>query len=248
MANTYTVTPNIIPGNVTIGGTLNVQGDELKVGLASPYVRVAKFSPNVGMFSVNLQKDLTTRDDVTKPAYGLHYTLSSETLASRFVAVSGAVQSWAERMVVQASTVAQVVHGAAGAIRIMLVSIRAGTLGANSMMVCRMFGTLATVAGGGFNVVGQFGANNAPTLTFPQSTTTAFDLSVLVSAQGATNSQILQAFGIGTGLTIPAAQVSASNDTTADQFFQVNVVGINASDVMTVYGIETAILNASGPI
>jgi hypothetical protein len=64
MPNGYTVTPNVIPGNVTIQGNLNVVGDTLRVGQVAPYTRIGKADIDTGGWSFNQSLDSThTRDD-----------------------------------------------------------------------------------------------------------------------------------------------------------------------------------------
>lgn len=53
MANSFTTVPNVLPGNVTIGGNLTVAGDVLRIGSVAPYHRIGKTSSTVGEQSFN---------------------------------------------------------------------------------------------------------------------------------------------------------------------------------------------------
>lgn len=57
MSNSYATVPNILPGNVTIGGDLTVGGNTIRVGTASPFVRLQKIPAGGGALGYN-------RDDI----------------------------------------------------------------------------------------------------------------------------------------------------------------------------------------
>ncbi len=62
MANSYATVPNVLPGNVTIGGNLTVSGDQLRIGAAAPFVRLGKTATPEMLLSFNLGFDDLTRD------------------------------------------------------------------------------------------------------------------------------------------------------------------------------------------
>lgn len=67
MPNSYTAVPNVIPGQLSVGGDLDVKG-ELRVGPFTGRARIAMINNATAAFGFNLQKDEATRDDVSKGA------------------------------------------------------------------------------------------------------------------------------------------------------------------------------------
>lgn len=62
LPNSYTVLPNIIPGNVSIGGTLTISGDTLRLGSAPPFVRLQRRDANFGLVSFNWDRIAVASD------------------------------------------------------------------------------------------------------------------------------------------------------------------------------------------
>lgn len=77
MPNSYATVPNILPGNVTIGGNLTVGGDQIRIGAASPFTRIAKIPAGGAAFSYNFDNLLATTD------------AASQNLAFRLVEAAG---------------------------------------------------------------------------------------------------------------------------------------------------------------
>ncbi len=71
MANTYATVPNVLPGNVTIGGTLTVSGDFIRIGAASPFCRVGKSTIGGAILTYNVGNDVATRDNGAAAAASL---------------------------------------------------------------------------------------------------------------------------------------------------------------------------------
>lgn len=90
MANSYAVVPNILPGNVTIGGNLTVGGDVLRLGAAAPFVRLAKVAGTRALWSYNLGTDLVTRDSAGVRAMALFFEEAILGLNVREVGTAGA--------------------------------------------------------------------------------------------------------------------------------------------------------------
>ena len=74
MANGYTIVPSIIPGPLTVNGILTVNNNcGIRIGGASPFLRLFTFAGGFGFMSMNLGCDLATRDNpaVAAQAYEL---------------------------------------------------------------------------------------------------------------------------------------------------------------------------------
>ncbi len=77
MPNSYATVPNILPGNVTIGGDLTVSGNTIRIGAAAPYTRVQKIPAGGGSFGYNFD-DIAAATDA-----------ASQNLRVRLLAAAG---------------------------------------------------------------------------------------------------------------------------------------------------------------
>ncbi len=68
MPNSYATVPNILPGNVTIGGDLTVGGNQIRIGAASPYTRIAKVPAGGAALSYNFDNLLALTDAASRNA------------------------------------------------------------------------------------------------------------------------------------------------------------------------------------
>jgi hypothetical protein len=249
VANTYTVTPNLVAGNLTVTGNLMVQGDEMRLGLVAPYVRVVKLLPNNGGFTVNLQKDYATRDDVTKMAYALTYgTVAPGNLAPRLGNVAGAISLTAERIVVATDTTIHNGTGAGGDLAVLNRTIRGNMLGASSMLLLTAWGYAITVASGGVQFYGNFGGTAFPQPTIPASVSTLFELRWLITNVNAQNVQRILVLASGSSVVMPTAGAAGAADTSLDQSLVLNAHFLQPGDSAAVLGIEAAVLNSFGPV
>src|SRR6266571_5677762 len=72
MANGYTAVPSIIPGNLTVQGTLTLSNDGgIRIGAGAPFVRLYKRGAGGMGLSYNLGVDDLSRDLSAPPIWGL---------------------------------------------------------------------------------------------------------------------------------------------------------------------------------
>lgn len=73
MANSYIAIPNVLPGNVTIGGTLTVAGNEIVVGSFAEKIHIAMDAQNVAKIAWNQKQGSTSRDNAAKAANAIFF-------------------------------------------------------------------------------------------------------------------------------------------------------------------------------
>jgi hypothetical protein len=72
MANSYTATPSVIPGKLTVGGDLDVKGTVL-VGPFTSRLRLFSFSDGEGDITFNLGSDRSTQDEANQSSAGMKF-------------------------------------------------------------------------------------------------------------------------------------------------------------------------------
>lgn len=249
MANNYATIPAIIPGNLVVAGNLTVQGDELKVGAAFPYARIFKVNAGRGGLSVNLQKDLVTRDDVSKAGYALNYDCAAPGNAStQMENIAGISFGTAQRIVLASRSVPVIGTGAGGDLAVISSLVRGNAIGANGILTLRVWGWFQTIAAGGITFNGSFGGIGIPGPSIAASVTTVFEACYFVANTNSAVSNRMMSAAYGSNIVNTQATVTATVDTTADQFIALTTHFLQATDQGAVLGCEVAVVNSRGPV
>jgi hypothetical protein len=221
--------------------------DELRVGAATPYARIMRQSTLTSSFSGNLQKDLVTRDDVTKYGYALTYNQGAQVLSSRVINLAGVANISAIPICIWADYAGHTFTGSTVVQSVSGHTIRAGTLAATSGVYIRLRGSVITVAGGSMTVALYFGAAGIASCAIGASLNGRFVVDAIMINRGATNSQLC-AFATQTpGQPVALGADSAAVDSTIDQTVAVQSQAGNVGDTVTFDIIDATLITNFTP-
>lgn len=247
MPNGYAVVPNILPGNVTVGGNLTIAGDQLQIGATSPFVRLGK--PNVAgmLLSHNVQFDAASKDVNTSFAFALtHDSTQPQLIFRRSNAAAGVVIQTPPTAIFTDYTA----HDHTGTVTVDTIYskiIRGGLLGANGGLRWRCM--MSTVAQGATNTVVSFNLGATLIVNWPFTALQDLAFDVYLANTGALNAQWRHGLTINmsTGAQNPNSGAHAV-DTSVDQTFSVTVQNGAATDHQVFRFLAVELINSFGPV
>jgi hypothetical protein len=247
MPNGYAVVPNVLPGNVTIGGNLTVAGDQIRIGAAAPFTRVGKDAGGRMMFSVNLLNDLVSRDNAGLPAQGLFSDAAYAFLFRKNLNAAGTVFTPAQPEAWLADFSQHAHTGTVTEDTIYSKVLPGGMIGANGGLRVRVVMTDSSQLGVNTTVRFKLGGTTFLTVTF--NVITAFLWDFYIANRGAANSQVIQGLQtiLGTGV-VSVINTTLAKDTTADQTFAVTAQNGTASDAQSFDEAHVELVNSYGPV
>ncbi len=131
MPNSYATVPNILPGNVTIGGDLTVSGNTIRVGAAAPFTRVQKLPATGGAaFGYNVDVIASSADQAAESNALKMLAAAHRPFETRY-ASAGGLTGGDLGNIIGWSGVTVNVTGTVAATTVFSVTIQAGTLGIN---------------------------------------------------------------------------------------------------------------------
>ncbi len=146
MANSYIAVPNVLPGNVTVGGNLTVAGNEITIGSFTRKMRIGVFSNNFGRISWNQLLGGTSRDDASAVAQSLFFGAGVSPLGMEYENTAGNVHDTSPCNTLLTDYTLHTNTGNTTENTIYSKTLRAGLLGANGGFIVRMM-MLPTVQG-----------------------------------------------------------------------------------------------------
>lgn len=215
MPNAYATVPNVLPGNVTIGGDLTVSGNTIRIGAAAPFTRVQKLPAGGGTLSYN-RNSITANTDVASRNISLILlpnasrplqTLDHDGVGGQNFGDLQVTWGWnANTINFTGTTVEQTIF---------TLPIRGGFLGVNGGFYVRVYasgttqGAVATAFRLKFGgvIVGSFATAVAEKVEF----------GAFVGNQGATNSQRAYAWFVGSASVYISQDTAVAVDTTVLQ-------------------------------
>jgi hypothetical protein len=237
----------VLPGNVSIGGNLTVNGDQLRIGAASPFVRLFKKSLLVGQLSTNIQADGITRDDLTNKAYllGMNVSADGPDLFRENAAGNGM-----DTALVSAIFTDYTSHTHTGTTTedtIYSKVIRGGTIGANGALKLKL-NFVPTVQGA---TLGSWRVKLGGTILASGSISTAHTNTIEghIFNQNAQNAQ--NAWLVFTDLaagTLALSQNTFAIDTSVDQTLTVTFQNGTSTDSQRFDFINVELANSFGPV
>lgn len=247
MPNGYTVVPNVIPGNVTIGGNLTVQGDQLQVGNIAPFLRAGKSSGSLTPFvGGNMGFDLASID-IARPAWALLFDAGGRNLKMRELNAASALMDTALPQALLTDYTAHAHTGTVTEDTIYTKLIRGGVMGANGGLLGRIL-VASTVQGGvATSIRVRFGANLMVSWSFAAPGTF-----ILTFFTGNRNSQAQQ-INYSAAQSIAGAAPSGGSgatavDTSADVTATITVQNGAAGDTQSFDFTELRLQNSFGPV
>lgn len=247
MPNGYAVIPNILPGNVTIGGNLTLTGSEIKLGAAAPFTRLVRAAGGNALFTNNLQSDLATRDDGAQAANALDLFQATVPLLVRRMNAAGNFMDVAPAQALFTDFVQHNNSGNVAENTIWSKVIRANTLGANGGF--RVRAGMQDVAQGGVPTNIRFKLGGVTFFTTAIAAVSNMIWDFVVCNRNATNSQVWEgiAFNVSAG-TVAYVNAGTAVDTTADTTFSVTSQSGAAGDSQNFNHIVVTLMNSFGPV
>ncbi len=131
MPNSYATVPNILPGNVTIGGNLTVSGDTIRIGAATPFTRVQKLPAGGASISYNVDRISAVTDLAQQNLWLMMLESGALPLQGRWHDGIGGSNTFAVPMALGWTGVTTNVTGTVAETTVFSVSIRGGFFGAS---------------------------------------------------------------------------------------------------------------------
>lgn len=212
----------------------------LRVGAATPYVRVMNQPGTIGGWSCNLQNDYATRDNTSLAACSYEYNASQQSLQERTVDAAGnGIIANPPRMFWYDHG-AKNITGVTGLQTIGSRTIYANELGINGGIYVVMYGLVATGTGGSCGMAWNWGGTSTLFYTIPAVTSSGFVLELWISNQNTLNTQrglarinlvtsIIQSslipYSVATGSLNTTLSLTCTNGIAADQLFVSGIEG-----------------------
>lgn len=217
VANSYTATPGIVPGPLTVNGPLTINNDcGITLGGSSPFVRVFKNGGIQGIMSYNLGCDSTTRDNAAVAARALR--LRSDGFAPDIFELNPAGTAFL-RLLDHSLAISGTVVGNTGNVTENTIKSRiifGNTLDAHSSLIVEVAYNAAVQGATATTLRLRFGGVVVANFTKAVTGLGAFRF-VLWNA-GATNAQNGEGYAIDTAAaTVVAGFAGLAIDTTVDQ-------------------------------
>lgn len=249
MPNGYTAVPNVLPGNVTIGGNLFVGGDLLRVGAAAPYVRLQKSAPAQCNVTFNVDAVTPTRDTAAE-AFNLfqNITASNGPQLQRFNS-AGSTHLEALLSTMFTDYTAHTNTGNVTENTIYSKVLRANLLGPNGAMRIRMAFASAGQGAGTTNL--RIKLAGTAEVTIPLVTADAganHELEAICANRGSVSSQFWSALKVASGIATLVTNGTDTVNTGADQTLSVTLQSPNVGDSWTINRISIELLNTIGPV
>lgn len=248
MPNSFTVLPNVLPGNVTIGGNLTVSGDQLRIGAASPFVRLGKDGSGFMLLSQNIQFDDITRDAAGAAAFGRLYVAPNAGDRPLLINTAGNQMTMAALQVLFSDSTSHSHTGTTTEDTIYSRVIRANTLANNSILHLYLRMLNSAQAAGAPTLRLKFGAGNTVNaVTFAAAT--SYDVHLYTAYQNSSSACAVR--GVKTNLstgTVEVLSTGGSTDITADETFSVTIQNVTAGDSQAFEIAVLELLNSFGPV
>ncbi len=219
MANGYVIVPNILPGNVTIGGNLIVGGDSIRIGVATPYCRVGKDASARAFVSHNLAPDTVTRDLAANKASELVFEALIGAWADTLINQNGAAQNARLHSLIGEQGTNLNITGTVAETTVYSTTIFAGLLGAHGAVHLKwMFAsTVQGATASTFRI--KYGGSTIVSFTLATAQIAVVD--VVLWNQGAANAQRCHGVILTNGVAPATLTGTLAIDSTVDQTFAV---------------------------
>lgn len=246
MPNSFTVVPNIIPGNVTIGGTLTVGGEELRVGAGIPFVRIGRDTSSRGGISWNYDMQTGAKD--SGPTSAAFLNVAVDPVNPSYLRINPANTSRTEALSTGIFT-DYVAHNHTGTTTedtIYTKTIPANTMGANGAL--RGFLRWSSSSQGATNTTIRIKLGTSVVLiTF--ATVDSFFVDFLFANQNAANANVnhFTRVALSTG-TVTGGGGATSQDTSVDTTFSITVTNGTSTDAQQFQAMGVQQFNSFGPV
>lgn len=215
MPNSYAVAPGVVPGNLTVAGTLAVQGNSITLGVADPIVRLFKTASNGAVLSSNLQTDLATRDNTGVSAFALQLVSPGSRTVLQRLNVAGTSRTEAFWNSIFTAGVQTAHTGTTTEDTIFTAPVRGKTLINNGYLRLQSLVNVTVQGATAGTVRLRFGGVliGAASIT----ATGAFSIDLLLSENGVTNQQICYMTVLSGTAVVALVRAQIAVDDTVDE-------------------------------
>jgi hypothetical protein len=246
MSNSFTVFPNVLPGNVTIGGNLTVSGDQVRIGAAAPFMRIGKDAASAGSVLFNVGFDQATLDSGAITGHQLQFNQGVNGILPKKYNTAAAQQAMALLTAIFTDNTQHVHTGDITKDSIVTKVIRGGLIGANGGISGRVQFFASTQGAGSSQIFADLGGNIA-NMSF--STAGQYEFEFHLANRNAQNSAIL--WGKLTNFTagtVTGVVNTSANDLSVDQTLTIFLQNANNTDSQTVNHVLVTLDNSFGPV
>ncbi len=213
MANTYTAVPNVIPGNVTIGGNLTVSGDQIRIGAAAPFCRVGKRSALIAAISHNYDLISGANDVGQNNLYLDLVAAAGNPLSGRWHDGTGGQNFYGLGQFFAFSAVSVNVTGTVAETTVFTLNVRGGFFGANGGI--RWWWSAFPAAQGGVATTLRVRIGATAVFSRPTTLVAGVHAEGRIMNQNAQNSQRASMWGNDSGVLLGPQDATAAIDTSA---------------------------------
>jgi hypothetical protein len=247
MPNGYSVVPNVLPGNVTIGGNLTVGGDQVRIGAATPYVRIGKDVFSKLLLSYNIDFNNFTLDNGAQGSQSLGMNLTGTALSFNRTNSLGQGNAMALSAPLLTDFTFHNNTGNTAENTIYSKLIRGGVIGANGgihahvLMLAPTQGAVATF------VRFKFGGATLLASNFSAVSNVIWDLWLLNNNNQANNNMHQLTRNITTA-AFNGSQAQFAVDTSVDQTFSITAQSGANTDNQQFQACIVELVNSFGPV
>jgi len=247
MPNSFTVFPNVLPGNVTIGGTLTVGADVIRIGAAAPYCRVGKTGGNSSFISWNQGADQATFDSGVQPSLSAQFQPGGAGFSLLESNAAGNTMREAWLRTIFSDYTAHSHTGTTTEDTIYSKVIRGGIIGANGGIFGKLYYNASAQGGVNTTVRVKLGGVLVGAFNFVVSAQFWGEFTILnANAQNAQKT-VFRVNQLNSG-TFAADQQTPAVDTSVDQTLTVTVQNGTSTDTQTFNMIIASLGNSFGPV
>ncbi len=215
---------------------LNVLEDLMRLGVATPFVRLFKSAPRVARWTSNLATDLVTRDDVAQAASLVQLNPDDDAMNYRSLNSAGAITTEALARVFGLNNTQVTVTGTVAETTVYSKVIRANTLGAHGALAVHWM--LIGVAQGAIAASFRLKLGATTLAIFTKAVTDNMFVIYHLLNRGATNVQDARGHAISDAGTVTSVAGSTGGlDTTLDQTLSITIQPGAVGDRWDSFGV-----------
>jgi len=246
--NSFTVFPNLLPGNVTIGGNLTVSGDQVRIGAASPFMRIGKNVFSEGQLSFNLGFDRQTLDNAGFQGSAHLLLAQNNPLLADIRTPAGTDMFPSYPFALFTDYTSHAHTGTTTEDTIISKTILGGILGANGGYRVRILWQVTALLGA--NSILHFYLGGGTQVSFTATTVSKHLVDITVANRNAQNNQIISAiqYNLSTGVIVATQLPTAAVDYSVDEVVKVTIQSSNVGDAQNLEAFIMTLENSFGPV
>lgn len=247
MPNSYSVVPNVLPGNVTVGGDLTITGSVIRLGSGPPFARLARAGGGNLLLTNNLASDLVTRDDAAQAANVLDMFQSTAPVLVRRMNAAGNFNDAALTLPIFTDYTQHAHTGTVTEDTIYTKVIRGGIIGANGGLHIRMFLSASAQGAPATTFRFRFGAVLCESDAITATSARWYEFYLWNQNAANSNRHLLRVHNLTTN-ALSNANGTDTFDFSVDQTLNITVQNGTATDTQTFLTVGAQLINSFGPV